>query len=121
MIDGNTAAINQYLPQCEAQVYEQEWKFDYTEECIDAAMYQIEVQTYFMHEGNRYSLLDVFCDANPNTQMGVGDALKMLMLKENSEAYSDNLSEWARDELANWVNADKAYEKHVKDNEPQEP
>ncbi len=120
-MDGNLAALNEHMAQQADKDYENEWKFDYVEQCVDSAMYQLEIQSYFMHEGNRYSLLDVFADCSPNAQMGVGDALKMLMFDENAEAYAGNLFAWATDELATWVDADYAYEQHVKDNEPQEP
>jgi hypothetical protein len=120
-MDGNLAAINEHLARQEAKDYEHNWKENYIDDCVNAAMHQLEVQSYFMHEGNRYNLLDVFADCSPNSQMGVGDALKMLMFKEGAEVYSNDLQEWATDELANWVDADYAYEQHVKDNEPQEP
>ena len=120
MIDGNTAALNEHLSQQETMDYENEWKFDYIEQCIDAAMYEIEVNSFFMHEGSRYNLLDVFADCDSNTQMGVGDALKMLMFNQGAAVYAEELKEWARDELAKWPDADKAYELHVSINEPQE-
>ena len=120
-MDGNVAALNEHLAEQEDIDYENEWKENYIDDCVNAAMYQLEVQSYFMHEGVRHSLLDVFADCSLNAQMGVGDALKMLMFKQGAEVYSNNLIEWATEELANWVDAEEAYEQHVKDNEPQEP
>ena len=119
-MDGNTAALNEHLAQQEAVDYENEWKQNYIDECVESAFDQIKEQSYFMHEGVRHSLLDVFADCSLNAQMGVGDALKMLMCRQGAEIYSINLIEWAADELATWVDADEAYEQHVKDNEPQE-
>ncbi len=120
-MDGNLAALNEHLAQQADKDYENEWKFNYIDDCVNAALYQLEVQSYFMHDGVRHSLLDLFADTHPNAQMGVGDALKMLMFKQGAEVYSNNLLEWATEELETWVDADYAYEQHVKDNEPQEP
>jgi hypothetical protein len=120
-MDGNLAALNEHLARQEAKDYEHEWKENYIDDCVNAALYQLEVQSYFMHEGVRHDLLDVFTCCSLNTQMGVGDALKMLMFKQGAEVYSNNLLEWATEELGRWVDAEAAYEQHVKDNEPQEP
>jgi hypothetical protein len=119
-MDGNLAALNEHLASLDAEDYEQEWKAGYIDDCVEAAMFQLETQSYFMHNGNLYSLLDVFCDASLNAQMGIGDALKMLMFKEGAEVYSADLEAWAREELADWVDADDAYDRHVSVNEPQE-
>ena len=119
-MDGNLAALNEHLASLDADDYEQEWKAGYIDDCVEAAMFQLETQSYFMHNGSRYNLLDVFADAELNAQMGVGDALKMLMFKEDAQVYSEDIETWVRAELAAWVYADAAYERHVSANEPQE-
>ena len=119
-MDGNLAALNEHLASLDAEDYEQEWKAGYIEDCVEAAMFKLETQSYFMHHGNPYNLLDVFADSELDNQMGVGDALKMLMFKEDAQVYSADLEKWVRDELATWVDADEAYERHVSANEPQE-
>ena len=75
-MDGNLAALNEHLARQEDIDCESNWKENYIYDCVNAAMFQLEVQSYFMHEGVRHDLLDVFTCCSLNTQMGVGDAFK---------------------------------------------
>ena len=120
-MDGNLAALNEHLASLDAGDYEQEWKAGYIDDCVEAAMWQMATTKKFMHNGNLiYSVLDLFAEAQLDAQLDAADALAMLIFKEDAQVYSEDLEKWARVELAAWVDADAAYERHVSANEPQE-
>jgi len=121
-MDGNVAALNQHLAYQEAKDYEHNWKENYIDDCVNAAMYQLETEGSFMHDGLNYKPLDIFCDCEENIQDAANSALlNLIFFPLESQKSLTNLPDWIAYELANWVDADEAYEQHVKDNEPQEP
>ena len=121
-MDGNLAALNEHLARQEAKDYEHEWKEDYIDDCVNAAMYQLKTEGSFMHDGLNYKPLDIFCGCEEDIQNAANAALLNLMFSPlESQKSLTNLPEWITYELETWVDADYAYEQHVKENEPQEP
>ena len=109
-MDGNTAALNEHMAQQEAVDYENEWKQNYFEECVESAMYQLELK--------ELDMIDAVCEIQGNGREAFNDILFNLVFR--NKIGQENLQDYLKEELATWVDAEAAYEQHVKDNEPQE-
>ena len=120
-MDGNLAALNEHLARQEDIDYENEWKFDYVCDCIDAAMYGLELEKEFKSSnGISRDLIDVICELQGNGREVFNDILFQFVFRNNKDL-QENIQDYLKQELETWVDADEAYEQHVKDNEPQEP
>ena len=119
-MDGNLAALNEHLARQEDIDYENEWKFEYFEDCINAAMYGLELEKEFKSSnGISRDLIDVICELQGNGREVFNDILFQFVFR--NKIGQENLQDYLKQELETWVDADEAYEQHVKDNEPQEP
>ena len=110
-MDGNTAALNAYLAQQEAEHYQADWKENYIDDCVNAAMYQLELK--------ELDMIDAVCEIQGNGREIFNDILFRLVFR-NDKDLQENIQDYLKQELETWVDADEAYEQHVKDNEPQE-
>ncbi len=110
-MDGNTAALNEHLARQEDIDYENEWKENYIDDCVNAAMYQLELK--------ELDMIDAVCEIQGNGREAFNDILFQFVFR--NKMGQENLQDYLKQELETWVDADKAYEQHVKDNEPQEP
>lgn len=122
-MDGNLAALNEHLARQEDIDYESTWKENYIEECVDAAMYGLELEKEFKNsKGISRDMIDAICEIEGDAKKVFNAILFQAVFgKYESKALKAYLQEKVREELATWVNAKKAFEQHVKDNEPQEP
>ncbi len=119
-MDGNLAALNEHLAQQADKDYENEWKENYIDDCVNAAMYGLELEKEFKSsEGISRDLIDVICELQGNIREVFNDMLFHFVFRDKMG--QENLQDYLKQELETWVDADYAYEQHVKDNEPQEP
>ena len=119
-MDGNLAALNEHLAQQEDINYENEWKENYVSDCVDAAMYGLESEKEFKSsKGISRDMIDAICEIQGNGREIFNDILFQLVFR--NKIGQENLQDYLKQELETWVNAEEAYEQHVKDNEPQEP
>jgi len=112
-MDGNVAALNEHLAQQADKDYENNWKRNYIDECVETSMLDLELKLLEM--------IDAICEIEGEAKKIFNEILFKAVFSNESKAVQAFLQEKVQEELATWVDAEEAYEQHVKDNEPQEP
>ena len=89
-MDGNLAAINQHLAYQEAIDYEHNWKENYIYDCVNAAMYQLELK--------ELDMIDAVCEIQGNGREIFNDILFQFVFRNNKDL-QENIQDYLKQEL----------------------